>query len=206
MLKIKKYFYQKRKSGFTLIEVLLVTAIMSVLMLALYQALSNGLRVWEKSREFSIEEDLMIVFDKFSMDLRNSFDFSLFDFKGKSNNIIFSTIVHVPMGLKESEHVIIYTDQIGRVTYGFDLSNKAVYRQQANYGQSVEGDFGKKVFLAKPVNRISFRYFKRSKKGLVVRRLGKDQLPDAIEISIKYENSQGVSRILTRLVNVPLML
>lgn len=192
------------KRGFTLIEVMLVTAIISTVTLGLYQALSNGIRVWQHSQALSVEQDIMIGFDKLSMDLRNAFDFSLFEFEGRSGRIAFSTIVKVPMGSRNAKSASIYADQIGRVEYGFDVRKKMFYRRDANYGQALDGDFGEKRLLSSPVKGVLFRYFDRIDGKLALRKVASDQLPAAVEAAVKYEDSKGETRVLMRFINMPI--
>ncbi|HSV43921.1 MAG TPA: hypothetical protein VLJ10_05135, partial [Candidatus Bathyarchaeia archaeon] len=89
MLKNNSRPFLANKISFTLIELLLVASLLSLISVSLYQALSNGLRVWQYTRRLSVEEDVMIFLDKLSADLRNSFDYSLFFFDEGKNYVSF---------------------------------------------------------------------------------------------------------------------
>jgi prepilin-type N-terminal cleavage/methylation domain-containing protein len=205
MRMIKYFFKKRRQSAFTLVEMLLAVSILAAVTVSLYQALSHGLRVWERSRQLSVEEDVMIFFDKLATDLRNSFDFSLFDFEGGSGRIVFSTVISVPMG-KGAEETVFFADQIGRVEYGLDSMSNAIYRRQANYGQAIKGGFGAVKILARPVKSITFQYFKRGQNALSLQKLDRKKLPDAVEVSVEYKDSRGNLQVMTRLINLPIFL
>ena len=61
----------KSRTGFTLVELVLVTAMLSVVGLAAYSAFSNGIRLWKRVNEEVIQEDINMFFVKISRDLRN---------------------------------------------------------------------------------------------------------------------------------------
>ncbi len=194
----------KKQTALTLVEVLLVSAMIGVVSLALYQALSNGLRIWERSRVSCVEEDAMFFLDKLTMDLRNAFTFSLFEFEGEQDRIVFSTIVAVPMAASGSDEAVVYIDQIGRVEYGFDAERKAVFRRQANYGQAVKNEFGPRQVLANPVISVSFKYFMRGELGLSERQLDQEGLPEAVEVLLQYTDIHGQTQEMRRMINLPL--
>jgi hypothetical protein len=202
---LKNNFF-KNRTAFTLAEMLLVAAMIGVITLSLYQALTNGIKIWERSRAGAVEEDVMIFFDRLTTDLRNAFNFSLFEFKPESNKIIFSTLVSVPMSRPGSDDVVFYTDQIGRVEYGFDSADQTIYRRQANYGQAVKSEFGEKRILVSRVSRMIWKYFERGPLGLSEKKLDQRRLPAVIEVSVEYVDGQGHPQKMTRMINLPLSL
>ena len=58
MVKIKKI-----SKGFTIIETILVASIMSIIALTLYNAIANGLKVWDRAHKFLVEEDIALFLD-----------------------------------------------------------------------------------------------------------------------------------------------
>ena len=81
------------KRGFTLIELVLVTAILAVIGMAVYGTFSNGLNIWEKVTEDSVEEDIYLFFEKISVDLRNSFKLTGLRFKGGKTKVSFPSMI-----------------------------------------------------------------------------------------------------------------
>jgi len=189
--------------GFTLMEFLLVIVIIGVLSVSLYETLTGGIRIWQRSHVLSAEEDIMIFFDKLSMDLYNAINFSLFEFEGGPKRVAFTTIVSVPFGNAEYGQVYAYIDQIGRVEYGFDEVKKVIYRRQAGYGQAVKGEFGGIEILVRSVNGLEFSYFRQSFGGLSSMKLDKDLLPASLGVEVTYGVSENQLNVLKRLINLP---
>jgi len=200
-----RHRFKLYRSAFTLTEILFVSMMIAVLSLSLYRALSIGLKVWDRSRSFAVEEDVMIFLDKLSMDLRNAVPFSLLSFHGTSSEIRFPAIVSVPMG-RSSGDVQAYTDQIGLVAYGMELRHQGAFRSQAGYGQALDGGMGPARILAAPIDRLRFEYLSRGMTGVFERQLNRDTLPDSVKVSVYFKNSQGQMQVMTRLIHLPLYL
>ena len=60
----------------TLVEMLIVVGLVSFVMVAIYTSFANGLKVWKRSQQLVIEEDVAIFFDKFSQHFYNPFPHS----------------------------------------------------------------------------------------------------------------------------------
>ena len=54
---LKKFYASKR--GMTLIEILLVISLISMVSLGIYNALSNGIAIFQRHRQVVIEEDIV---------------------------------------------------------------------------------------------------------------------------------------------------
>jgi hypothetical protein len=67
---------------------------MPVVAFAIYASFNNGIKIWERVNKEIPGEDLNIFFDKFSVDLKNSFKFSGIKFSGKKNEVAFASIVN----------------------------------------------------------------------------------------------------------------
>ena len=189
--------------GMTLLEILLVTALISMVSLAIYNSLANGLKVWERVQGVVVEEDAMIVFEKITNDLRNSLIFSLIKFEGHEYRFSFPTIVHTPadtaLRLEDGE----YMDQIGQVEYYFDLTNRGFYRRQANYSQALQYQFGPPQLLIKGVESVKFRYYYLTDKEEIVSDSSVEVFPSTVEIEITISDKDG-PKTLRKFINVPL--
>ncbi|MFP4473027.1 MAG: hypothetical protein ACLFPX_04045 [Candidatus Omnitrophota bacterium] len=181
----------------------MTVTLMMMVALAVYQSLSNGLRVWERSRLISPEEDVYLFFDRFREELSSAFNYSLFDFEGDSQAIVFTSLVRVPLGQSDSRDIVTYADQVGRVEYGFDYLEKSIYRKIAYYGQAVEGDFGRQRVLASPIQDLRFSYYKQSDAGLTLWKLDQDDLPDVVEVEVEFLESGGGRRTLSAAIDIP---
>ncbi len=206
MLKNNSRSILANKISFTLIELLLVASLLSLVSVSLYQALSNGLRVWQHTRRFSVEEDVMIFFDKLSEDLRNSFDYSLFFFEEGGDFVSFPCLVRVPVAHRRRFEAAAYISQMGKVEYGFDRMDKTIYRRTAHYGQAVNGEYGAPQIMVRSVEQMSFQYFDREDERIVGRQFHQDVLPAALEVSVVFLDRFEKRHELRRLINIPVWL
>ena len=147
------------KVGFTLVEVLLVVSLIAVIGAALYHTLSNGLKIWDRSQRFVIEEDILIFLDKIGQDVRNIFTYSQIGFEGKESYFAFPTTVRILADSKSDFTKGEYINQIGRVKYYFDKRKNRIGRKQANYSQALEGIFKENKVLCNSVTSLEFRYY-----------------------------------------------
>ena len=111
---------KKFNNAFTLIEMILVVSLISLVGLASFRTIANGLSVWEQSLQIGVEEDLAIFLDKITRDLRNSYKYSLLKFDGTKRTISFPTIVHTREDRRKNYGRLRYVDRMGKVEYYFD--------------------------------------------------------------------------------------
>ena len=190
-----------RSRGFTLVEMLLVVSLFAVVALSIYHAFSNGLKVWERGRQFMAEEDLDIFFDKFSRELRNTFDFSQIGFAGKETSIKFATRIRTPadraLGLEKDALI----DQIGGVEYYFDTGKKTIYKKEFNYSQATNQKAGAERQMLQRVKAVNFLYFYIDADGNLGQTRRISSVPAAVEIRIEMEGPMEEDMI--KLVNIP---
>ena len=140
------------KRGFTLIELVLVTAILAVIGMAVYGTFSNGLNIWEKVTEDSVEEDIYLFFEKISVDLRNSFKLTGLRFKGGKTKVSFPSMIKY-----KGEDGLENT--IGEVTYYIDRKKKALMRREANYSEIYRKKPGSVRMLSENISSLQFKYY-----------------------------------------------
>ncbi len=199
-LQNKRFF----RRAFTLIEMLIVASLLSVTGLAVYNAIANGLRVWEYSRRYSAEEDVAIFFEKISGDLHNTYAYSLIEFEGKADKIFIPTIVRMPADLKtpDKNHII---QQMGAVEYFFQKGKKTIYRRQSNYSQALKT---KKKFqaqsLATSVEGLRFIYFFFEDGKIKPKKAVSKQIPVSVLVEVDFAEVGGNIRHLQRIINIPM--
>jgi hypothetical protein len=143
---------QSRQKGFTFVEIMLVGAMLMVLGLSIYSTLSNGLKLWQRISQEQPTEEIILFFDKFALDLRNSFNYTGIYFIGSSDEVSFPLISEFTWdGVKK--------EGIGRVSYIFDRVNNAIKTRRANYSQVYEKKFDPEQELVRGVESLSFQYY-----------------------------------------------
>lgn len=188
--------------AFTLIEMLLVASLLSVTGLAVYHAISDGLRIWEYSRRYSSEEDVAVFFEKLTTDLQNIYRYSAISFDGKENKILIPTIVRTPVD-KEISGSGDLVEQMGCAEYFLQTGEKAIYRRQANYSQSLNKKFAPARALAVPVEKLHFKYYFVEEGKLKAKKTAAKEIPAAVLIQIDFREVGGSVRHLQRMINIP---
>ena len=183
---------KRYQRGFTLLETVLVVSLLSVVSLAVYNAIANGLRVWQRSQQFLLEEDAALFLDKLEYDLQNGLDYSLLAFDGAVRKISFPAVVRTWQdqriaGSAQPELI----EQIGMVQYSYDKIDRTVFRSQANYSQALNGKFGEARPLVSPLSGLKFSFLVVSGKETKWQQRAAGQLPRAVKVEIEYQEKNG---------------
>jgi len=165
----------KKYRGFTLVEVLLVSAMFAVISLAVFNAFSNGFKLWARGQHVMVEGDTAIFLDRIAEDVRQVATITGIPFKGSSAELSFPAIIIAPTDDNGSRAKEGMGEQIGAIRYVFDPLEKKVLRYQANYGQAVKGQWSDPVEVADLIEGVTLRYYFKVDKGLAV----KDQVDEA---------------------------
>jgi len=190
----------KAQSAFTLVELLIVLAMISIIGLALFTTLSNGIRIWQRLNLAVAQEDINIFFERIARELRNTFEFSTITFQGDCDRIAFAAFVVTPGSIQPQG-----TD-IGQVTYYYDKINRQLVREHKNYSQLYKGDMGFRQELLKDIDYLRFSYYfydEKAREYLWIETWREDYLPLAVRIELGFDNEQQPNRI-TRSINLPL--
>ncbi len=186
----------KLKKSFTLIELLLVTVLLSVVSLAMYAVFNNGIKIWQRVNRQLPQEEAVIFLDKFSRDLRNSFKFSTISFSGKETELGFATLLNSQRLQKTT---------VGRVTYSYDPQAQVLNRQQDDYSQVYSGGEGSSVRSLSNIRSVKFQYCtfdKENKKYLWYDEWAKDDFPLAVRIDLEIDDGRQV-RKFTQVFGIP---
>jgi len=195
-------YYIKNKKAMTMIEVLLVVALFATLSITVFQAFSNGLKIWDYGTSSFKEEDVSIFLDKLSCDLRNSVLFSKIPFEGNSRSIELASLVMLKADPRSSEQGH-YVRQVGKVKYFFDKNKKKIFRILANYGQSLRNRYQYPRVLVGQVKDLTFRYFYKDGEDFLVVSKAEDILPSMVEVSVQYQAGNDVRKIIKR-IDIPI--
>ena len=132
--------------AFTLIELLIVTAILGVVIGAIGACLAGGIRVWDSARTFNLlERDGSIGLAVMEKDLMNALPIHAIGFEGREDAVKF------PALLTAGDDV-----QVGSVEYSFDEYDRALVRREWSY----EGVEVRKERLMENVEDVAMTYFR----------------------------------------------
>ena len=134
--------------GLTFIELLLATVMLSVLSLALYGMLSNGIAIWQKVNQETPQIDINLFAKKLEIELRNCVYFKKIPFLGQENTLSFPALVNVPV-LENGFSSGFYSENGKKITLNFALGKDNILDPQR-----LLNHFDPALFLIKitPVN------------------------------------------------------
>lgn len=191
-----------RRQGFTLTEVLLVSCMFAVISLAVFNAFSNGFKLWARGQHVMVEGDMAIFLERIAEDLRGTVIISGIPFKGNSTELSFPAIVLAPADEKSSRADEGFVDQIGAVRYTFEPSEKKIYRSQAPYGPALKSLWAQPIEVASLIEDISIRYYFKADRGLEVKTQTDEGIPLGVMIDIQFM-IDGQIRHMRRFLLIP---
>ncbi len=186
----------KIKSGFTLVEMLIVTVILAITSLAIFSTFSNGIKIYNRINSEATLADLAIFSDRFGQELRNSVNFTPIKFVGKKDELEFATLVNSPRMQKRS---------LGRVKYGWESSRERLMRFTGDYsGVYNQEDLSLRQSLDQVKSAVfSYYYFDNLTRDFAwAEEWNKGYLPSAVRMEL--ELFQAGSEVkLVRTFDIP---
>jgi len=186
-----------RKRGFTLIELLVVVALVAVIGMAVFATIANGLRIWKMASQQLADEDAQIFLDKFTVDVRNSFEVRTNPVVATDDAFEFMTMVKVP---------VMDVVTVGKVIYVFDSSSNKIERREADFVTMASHDESLTSTALKDVSRARISYYCRdplTKELSWVDEYAAGHLPFAVRLEFSQERS-GKSTSFVKTVNIPM--
>jgi len=187
---------RKKDKAFTLIELLIVTALLCVISLGLYSTFNSGVKIWQRLNKEAPEQDLYIFFDKFALDLRNSLKFKAINFSGTKSRLDFAEIVDSPRMRK---------DTVGGASYYYDPKTEAVYKEERDFACVYAGDRGVVKEMLKNIKSLEFKYYSydTEKKEYIWQDMWfNDNLPLAVWSQVEIEDGDNILKF-NKTVNIP---
>ena len=146
------------EGGFTLLELLVVTAILGLVATAIGACIAGGIRVWDHARSFNTaENEAVLGLSLMERDLMNTFSLREIRFSGKETEMSFPGLV-----VSEDENNGL---DIGTVQYVFDASAGVLYRKIRAPGSSREGDQGDAEKVMSGLEELKIRYYSLRDEG-----------------------------------------
>lgn len=140
----------KDSKGLTLAELLIVSAVLAVVSLAVYSITDNGIKIWQRLNQKLPEEDLNICFEKFVADLRNTARVNGIVFSGEETEFKLATLVNCPW---------LSAKVIGEASYYYDNAKQALNRRERDVSDIYNQDDGRSGELLNNVSSLNFSYY-----------------------------------------------
>ena len=174
----------------------------ALISVAVFNAFSNGFKLWARGQHVMVEGDMAIFLDRLGEDLRGVVTISGIPFKGDSTELSFPAIILAPNDENGSRAKEETGDQIGAIRYTFDPAEKKIYRSQAVYGQALKSQWSDPVQVAELIEDISLRYYFKADKGLEVKTQTDEGIPFGIMIDVQFM-MDGQIRHMRRFLLIP---
>ncbi|MFH1593563.1 MAG: prepilin-type N-terminal cleavage/methylation domain-containing protein [Candidatus Omnitrophota bacterium] len=189
-------YIDKRPSGFTLVEILMVVSMLAVVSLAIYSTFNNGMKIWQRVNRSLPEEDIGIFFDKMNGDLKNTLHFANLEFTGDKKRLEFVTLVTSRR---------FNNTTVGKVVYFYDRSEKTLQREEKDFAHIYNEEEGAIKQALKNIKGVNFQYYfydkdKNEKGWLAV--WDREDIPGAVRIELEVETDKG-SNIFSRTISIP---
>jgi len=139
----------QRPAGFTLIELIVVTAILGVVIGVIGACLAGGIRVWDSARTFNtLERDALIGLAMMEKDLMNELPIHAIAFEGAPDSVKLPALLRTAEGMA-----------VGSVEYSFDEHDRTLVRRE----RSCEGADLRTERLMENLKNIALTYFSLQK-------------------------------------------
>ena len=117
----------RHATGFTLVEILITTSLMSLVAGAIIAALTSGVRLWQRTTVSGLSaQAALIAFDQFNKDLRSYRRFSMVPFEGTYDGFTVPAVHQFPRDPAMPE-------ELGGLTYYLDGRNHRLCRAFVPY-------------------------------------------------------------------------
>jgi type II secretory pathway pseudopilin PulG len=151
-------FKAHKSGGFTLIELMLVAAMMGAIGLTIVATFAGGLKIFNRMENYTATRaEVLLAAEKMERDLRNTFPLKGIDFIGDAEKMTFPAILKTALSeeqIKESP---------GSVSYyrGGQEDGSALFREEKTYTQALkrEGSARGSIMDLVPVEDVNFQYF-----------------------------------------------
>jgi len=194
----------RSRSGFTLLELLIVSLIMALLTGAIVACLAGGLRVWERARNFGEREGAaLLFFAECEADLHNLHIFQAIPFEGTANAMSFATLVR-----DSSQGDVAATEKVGTVKYYQAGERGDVQKKTWTYPDAEPPDFEGDLLFSSP-RKITFSFHNDDEEGGGGPGAWTDtwtdvsNFPSRVRVEISCDTGKGEVLELNRTVLVP---
>jgi len=175
------------RTGFSLLELMVVVAIVGLVVSVVVACFSGGIRVWESARILThVEQEAYFGVENIRRDIANTFRFKGIKFQGSENDMSFPAVIEVSDGEGGVQ------SRIGTVKYFFNASDKTLMRLFWPYPASEESAVSE---LIASVESASFRYREEAPAdaaGWIEAWSQPTSFPSAVSIELKMPDMQNI--------------
>lgn len=186
--------------AFTLVEMLMATAMAVVVGMVVYKTLAGGISIWKWSNEYRVRGDVTIFFNKASGDLDNNCSFSNYTFRGDQNGM--TLFVHDPDYMTMSAKDIAASGKkdgmpVYKVEYKYLPDNGQVKRMTYRLGSAKSET---ETIAISGLSSCVFEYYIRDGETKAMTKTGSisERSPDGVAISLKLKNGKDEDEIFKR--------
>ena len=173
----------RRRRGFTLLELIVVTSILGVVVGAVAACIASGIRVWERAQTMGVLEARCLVgMEILERDLRNAFLFYDIRFRGEAGSLSFPGLAHAGDWMAEGAQEVESETVIGRISYALDDSRSVLLRTVSPYSAEDDGQRRTEAVVSGIVD-LSFKYFEDGERVSDWR--SRTNMPDRVDISLR---------------------
>ena len=113
------------RTGFTLVELVMVATLVSIIALAMASSFLSGMRVWGRAQHRdAAHADALLTLERMARELRQSVDIPQVRFEGTAQEVSFPAVLGAA---------------IVKVTYRYEASEKRLQRRQVDLKELIEG-------------------------------------------------------------------
>jgi len=190
--------------GFTLMELVIATLIISFLGTVIYTVFVQGLRLWNRAVKERPEIGIGLCFEKLTVDLRNALVYSNVGLVGGTDSMEFYTLGDSELYLPENKFERRTEPLL--VQYSFQKSDSAVRRSQLNYYEILNQAKipQKSARIADHIVRLKFSYFRSDPKAVVdwASQWQEKCLPEAVKINLDFKDQNKV-KSMSKIISLP---
>ena len=194
---LSKKTHQK---GFSLIELLIVAALIPVISFAIYFSFRSSTELWKRLVQEIPEEEIAIFNWRSEGDFRQAFHYSAVPFFGSEEEVSFACYIHTDPHLG-GDH------GIGQARYFYDSDKKLIVREEKNVSQLyAQKGYSSKVLLQHIESfQLSFLFKDREENKFKWRGdwpVSEKYLPIAVQFNFTQDQS-GTLRSVNKVFEIP---
>lgn len=186
-------FRSRKRSGFTLVELLVALGIAVAMIGTVVATLAGGIRVWEMAQHTGgIEADTAFALEQFEADLRNTPPFYALPLSGDEFEMTALRFVDLPENGHENARPFLW------YRYRYDRQSGQLIRYSA-FWPTPQMDYPMQEVVLAGLAAVTFSYYAMPDEAETLSMAGSNwndvtNLPFVVEMSLAFERGQSITR------------